>query len=155
VVRRAATIVRVSAATVGFGLRWIARPIVFVLPLALVAQWCDIELTWKTAGLTFFCIFWASAVDLFGSPADAASKPAVAGRRGRTASRWLHWDFEDIEPAMLRSLDFTLRAVVFTVPTLVVAWWADTPLGWKLMAWIVFCAVWDHQTDRIGKQAST
>ena len=88
-------------------------------------------------------------------PADAAAKPAVAGRRGRTASRWLHWDFEDIEPAMLRSLDFTLRAVVFTVPTLLVAWWADTPLGWKLMAWIAFCAVWDHWTDRIGKQAST
>jgi hypothetical protein len=156
VVGREATIVsvRVSPATIGFGLRWIVRPIVFVLPLAPVAWWCDIQPTWKTAALTFFCIFWADAAHLFGSPANLAAKPAVAGRRGPTAYRWLHWDFEDVEAAMRRSVDFTLRAVVFAVPSLLVAWWADTPLGWKLIAWIAFCALWDHWTDRIGKQAT-
>jgi hypothetical protein len=152
---REAAIVRANAATIGVGLRWIVRPIVFVVPLVVLGEWCGIQPTWKTAVLTFFCIFWADPTHLFGSPAKIAAKPAMAGRRGRTARRWLHWDFDDVEAAMLRSVDFTLRAVVFTVPTLVVAWWADTPLGWKLMAWIVFCAVWDHQTDRIGKQAST
>jgi hypothetical protein len=149
---REAAVVSVNAATIGFGLRWIVRPLVFVLPLIVVAQWCDIEPTWKIAALTFFCIFWADAAHLFGSPADVASKRTVAGRRGRTARRWLHWDFEDFEAAMRRSVDFTLRAVVFAVPVLIVAWWADTSLGWKLTGWIAFCAVWDHWTDRIGKQ---
>lgn len=142
---------RVSPAAIGFGLRWIVRPIVFVVPLVIVGEWCGIQPTWKTAVLTFFCIFWADAAHLFGSPADVAAKPAVAGRRGRTACRWLHWDFEDVEAAMLGSVEFTLRAVVFAVPALVVAWWADTPLGWKLIAWIAFCAILDHWTDRIGK----
>jgi hypothetical protein len=144
--------VSANAPAIGFGLRWIVRPIVFVVPLVVVAQWCGIQPTWKTAALTFFCIFWASAAHLFGSPADA-SKPAVAGRRP-TARWWLHWDFEDFEAALRRSVDFTLRVVVFVVPALLVACWTGTPFGWKLLAWIAFCVVWDHQTDRIGKPAT-
>jgi hypothetical protein len=38
------------------------RAILFALPVALVAKWCDVQPTWKSAAFTVFCIFWSSAL---------------------------------------------------------------------------------------------
>jgi hypothetical protein len=131
-----------------FFLRWILRPVVFVVPLALVAQWCDIPPGWKTAVLLMFCLIRADSVHLF----RAASLQVAKSSRGRAASAWRHWDFEQYEAAMAIALSFIGRAIAFALPTLLVASWCDVRMGWKLLALIAFCVVWNECTDRIGKR---
>lgn len=38
------------------------RSIIFVIPTAFVARWCDVPLTWKSAAFMLFCIFWSDCV---------------------------------------------------------------------------------------------
>ena len=148
-----ASFVRFDAATARrFSLRWIVRPIAFVLPLALVAGWSDILPGWKMSALLAFCMFWADSIDLFGKPRGVVPAPAVPGGRNRPARPWRRWDFEDYEAVFVGLARVIGRAISFIWPVALVAWWTDTPMGWKLVALIAFCVVWDKCTDRIGAQ---
>jgi len=49
-----------------FCLRWIARPIVFALPIPFVAGWCDIPPSWNMFAWTLFCVIWFDWVDGIG-----------------------------------------------------------------------------------------
>jgi hypothetical protein len=141
-----------AVAVRSFCLRWIVRPLVFALPFPLVAWWCDVSPGWNMAALTFFCIFWADTTHLFGRQQDAAAEPIARDRRGPTARRWYDWDFTAFEAAMAASLRVTGRTIAFALPALIVAHWCGMPMGWKLVAWLVFCVVWDHVIDRIGSR---
>jgi hypothetical protein len=133
-----------------FCLRWIGRPLAFALPLPLVAWWCDVPPDWNMAALAFFCIVWSDSVHLFGRQDDAAESRAASGRRAGTARRWYDWDFDEVEAATAASLRFTGRAIVFTVPALFVARWCGMQMGWKLLAWLAFCVIWNHVVDRVA-----
>ena len=49
-----------------FCLRWIVRPLVFSLPIPVVAAWCGIEFTWNVFAWTLFCVIWFDCVDGIG-----------------------------------------------------------------------------------------
>ena len=49
-----------------FWLRWIARPIVFALPIPFVAARCDIQPSWNMFAWTIFCVVWSDCVDGIG-----------------------------------------------------------------------------------------
>jgi hypothetical protein len=141
-----------AAAIRSFCLRWIVRPLAFALPFPLVAWWCDVPPGWNMAALTFFCIFWADAVHLFGKLNDVAPARAAPDRRRQAARRWYDWDFDTVEAAMAVSLRVTGRAITFALPTLFVAHWCGMPMGWKLTAWLAFCVIWNHVVDRMAER---
>jgi hypothetical protein len=133
-------------------LRWIVRPIAFVAPLALVAGWSGILPSWKISALLAFCMFWADTVGLFGKPRPAVTAPATPAGRRRPPRPWRRWDFEDYEVIFAAVFGFISRAFWFVLPVVLVAWWADAPMGWKLVALILFTVIWERVTDRIGAQ---
>ncbi len=137
-----------------FCLRWIVRPLAFALPFPLVAWWCDVPPGWNMVALTLFCIVWADSVHLFGRQDDVAALPAAPRRRSRTARRWYDWDFAEVEAAMVASLRITGRTITFALPTLIVAHWCGMPMGWKLVAWVAFCVIWNHVVDRVAERVS-
>ncbi|MBR1272657.1 hypothetical protein JQ629_34785 [Bradyrhizobium sp. AUGA SZCCT0222] len=49
-----------------FCLRWIARPLLFALPIPVVAKWCDIQPSWNIFVFTLFCVAWSDCVDGIG-----------------------------------------------------------------------------------------
>jgi len=38
------------------------RSVIFIVPVALVAYWCDVQPTWKLFAFVFFCNFWSDVV---------------------------------------------------------------------------------------------
>lgn len=50
------------------------RSIIFGVPTAFVAQWCDVQPTWKSIAFMMFCIIWSDCV--FGSKEDRSSQSA-------------------------------------------------------------------------------
>jgi hypothetical protein len=50
--------------------RWVVRPIVFTVPLSIVAKWCDLQPTWQLFVWTFFCLVWSDWTDGIGSEAS-------------------------------------------------------------------------------------
>jgi hypothetical protein len=38
------------------------RSVIFIVPVALVAYWCDVQPTWKLFAFVFFCKFWSDVV---------------------------------------------------------------------------------------------
>ena len=132
-----------------FFLRWMVRPVAFLVPLAFVATWCGIAPGWSSAALMLFCMVWANAVRLF----EVAPLPAVPASRRRTGCAVRHWDFTQYEAAMAIALTFLGRAVAFIIPVLVVARLCGASMGWNLLASIAFCVAWEACTDRIGHNA--
>jgi hypothetical protein len=61
------------------------RSIIFTIPVALVAGWCDVPPTWKSMAFMAFCIFWDDRV--FGGKKDSAKQgdPSVAKQRKAAA----------------------------------------------------------------------
>jgi hypothetical protein len=45
------------------------RSIIFIVPAAIVAYWCDVQPTWKLFAFVAFCSFWSSVV--FGAKEDS------------------------------------------------------------------------------------
>jgi hypothetical protein len=143
---------RYDAATAkSVGLRWIVRPVAFVVPLAGVAGWSEILPGWKMAALLAFCMFWADAVGLLAKTRGDEPAPAVPRHR-RFARPWPRWDFEDYEAVVVSFARFAGRAISFIWPVVLMAWWTGAPLGWRLAVLVAFCVVWDKLTDRIGAQ---
>ena len=66
----------------------IVRSIVFAVPVALVAQWCDVQPTWKTVAFVAFCIVWAGCVEPTQDRNSSSSEPddrSAAGKRRAAA----------------------------------------------------------------------
>ena len=64
----------------------IIKLIVFGVPVSFVAQWCDVEPTWKATAFMAFCIFWADCVfdareGALGSSAKQDDPSAVKKRK--------------------------------------------------------------------------
>jgi hypothetical protein len=49
-----------------FCLRWIARPLLFALPIPFVGGWCGIQPSWSLVAWTVFCVAWYDCVDGIG-----------------------------------------------------------------------------------------
>ena len=49
------------------------KSIIFGVPTAFVAQWCDVQPSWKSIGFMMFCIIWSDCV--FGSKEDTSARP--------------------------------------------------------------------------------
>jgi hypothetical protein len=50
------------------------RSIIFGVPTAFVAQWCDVQPTWKSIAFMMFCIIWSDCV--FGSKEEQSGQSA-------------------------------------------------------------------------------
>jgi hypothetical protein len=50
------------------------RSVIFGVPTAFVAQWCDVQPTWKSIAFMMFCIIWSDCV--FGSKEDRSGPSA-------------------------------------------------------------------------------
>jgi hypothetical protein len=81
------------------------RSIIFIVPTALVAYWCDVQPTWKLFAFVAFCSFWSSVV--FSAKEDSAKTderptviartaevmtPAQVAAEARKATRAAHMD---------------------------------------------------------------
>jgi hypothetical protein len=66
----------------------IVRSIVFAVPVALLAQWCEVQFTWKTVAFVAFCIVWAGCVEPSQDRSRSSSGPddPSAARKRRTAA---------------------------------------------------------------------
>jgi hypothetical protein len=53
------------------------KSIVFGVPATFVAQWCDVQPTWKSIAFMIFCIIWSDCV--FGSKEDRSGSSAGPG----------------------------------------------------------------------------
>lgn len=53
------------------------RSIIFGVPTAFVAQWCDVQPTWKSIAFMVFCIIWSDCV--FDSKEDRSGRSAKPG----------------------------------------------------------------------------
>jgi hypothetical protein len=62
------------------------RSIIFAIPTAFVAQWCDVPLTWKSSAFVLFCLFWNGCA--FGGNEDSAKQgdPSAVGQRKAAAN---------------------------------------------------------------------
>jgi hypothetical protein len=62
------------------------RLIIFSVPTAYVAQWCDVQPTWKSMAFVMFCIFWSGCVfDTKSSRSARQGDPSAAGNRKAAA----------------------------------------------------------------------
>jgi hypothetical protein len=52
------------------------RLIIFSVPTAYVAQWCDVQPTWKSVAFMVFCIIWSDCV--FDTKGDRSNRSAKA-----------------------------------------------------------------------------
>ena len=50
------------------------KSIIFGVPATFVAQWCDVQPTWKSIAFMMFCIIWSDCV--FGSKEDRSGPSA-------------------------------------------------------------------------------
>jgi hypothetical protein len=50
------------------------KSIIFGVPTAFVAQWCDVQPTWKSIAFMMFCIIWSDCV--FASKEDRSGPSA-------------------------------------------------------------------------------
>ena len=58
------------------------RLIIFSVPTAYVAQWCDVQLTWKSTAFMMFCIFWSDCVfDTKSSRSAKQGDPSVDNQK--------------------------------------------------------------------------
>jgi hypothetical protein len=48
------------------------RLIIFTFPVSLVAKWCDVPPSWKSAAFVAFCIVWSGVV--FAAKDDSATQ---------------------------------------------------------------------------------
>jgi hypothetical protein len=53
------------------------KSIIFGVPASFVAQWCDVQPTWKSIAFMMFCIIWSDCV--FGSKEDRPGQSAKPG----------------------------------------------------------------------------
>jgi hypothetical protein len=53
------------------------RLIIFSVPTAYVAQWCDVQPTWKSVAFMVFCIIWSDCV--FDTKEDRSNRSAKPG----------------------------------------------------------------------------
>jgi len=53
------------------------RSIIFAVPAAFVAQWCDVPPTWKSMAFMMFCVIWSDCV--FDTKEDRSSRSAKQG----------------------------------------------------------------------------
>jgi hypothetical protein len=60
-----------------FAVKLSIRSIIFGVPMAFVAQWCDVQPTWKSIAFMMFCIVWSDCV--FGSKEDRSGRSAKQG----------------------------------------------------------------------------
>ena len=60
--------------------------VIFTFPVSLVAKWCDVPPSWKSAAFIMFCIVWSGVV--FGSKDDSATQDdrPVAEKPQRTVA---------------------------------------------------------------------
>jgi hypothetical protein len=62
------------------------RLIIFSIPTAYVAQWCDVQPTWKSMAFMTFCVIWSGCVfDTKSSPSAKQGEPSVNHRRPAAA----------------------------------------------------------------------
>jgi len=58
-----------------FAVKMGIRSIIFAVPTAYVAQWCDVPPTWKSMAFMVFCIIWSDCVfDTKGSGSSPSAK---------------------------------------------------------------------------------
>ena len=71
---------------VRFGVTMAIRLIIFSVPVAYVAQWCDVQPSWKSAAFMMFCIIWSDCVfDRKSSPSAKPVDPSVNRRKPAAA----------------------------------------------------------------------
>jgi hypothetical protein len=56
------------------------RLLVFAVPTSYVAQWCDVQPTWKSTAFMTFCIIWSGCV--FDTKEDRSAKANDPGSAG-------------------------------------------------------------------------
>jgi hypothetical protein len=61
------------------------RSIIFIVPTAFVAKWCDVPLTSKSALFMMFCIFWSDCVSGAKERSAQQGDPPAAEKRKVTA----------------------------------------------------------------------
>jgi len=60
-----------------FAVNIAVRSIIFATPTAYVAQWCDVQPTWKSMAFVMFCVFWSECVfDTKGGASRQSAKQA-------------------------------------------------------------------------------
>ncbi len=53
------------------------RLIIFAVPIAYVAEWCDVQPTWKSMAFVMFCVIWSDCV--FDTKGGGSSQSAKQG----------------------------------------------------------------------------
>ena len=72
---------------VRFAVTTAIRLIIFGVPVNYVAQWCDVQPTWKSAAFMTFCIIWSDCVfDKSGRSSPPAKQDDPVNRRKPTAA---------------------------------------------------------------------
>jgi hypothetical protein len=61
------------------------RLIIFSVPTAYVAQWCDVPSTWKSMAFMTFCIIWSACVFDRSSRSAKADDPSAASNQKAAA----------------------------------------------------------------------
>ena len=62
----------------------VIRTIIFVVPVTFVAQWCDVQPTWKSAAFMVFFLFWYGIVS--GPKKDSAGQDDPSSVKMRRAA---------------------------------------------------------------------
>jgi hypothetical protein len=55
------------------------RSVIFAVPVAFVAQWWEVEPTWKTVAFVAFCMVWSGCLER--SSPSRPDEPSEAGSR--------------------------------------------------------------------------
>jgi hypothetical protein len=63
---------------------FVIRTIFFVVPTTFVAQWCDIQPTWKSTAFMVFCLFWYDIAS--GSKQDSTGQDDPSSVKMRRAA---------------------------------------------------------------------
>ena len=60
--------------------------LIFAVPTAYVAEWCDVPPTWKATAFVIFCIIWSDCVLNIRQDRSAKAGESIAANNHRTAS---------------------------------------------------------------------
>lgn len=58
------------------------RSVIFAVPVAYVAQWCDVSPTWRSTAFMMFCIVWSDCVfDTKSGRSSPSGNPVINNRK--------------------------------------------------------------------------
>lgn len=60
------------------------KALIFAIPVAFLAAWCDVPTTWKSVGFVLFCMLWSDAIDAAADrhfPSSKLDDPVAASEK--------------------------------------------------------------------------